>query len=131
MKKKIVFLFGESEKGSYCQPTLCSSVIQLFESMGESPKDSQGIQFAIQFLSFQKEVVFFRIAEEGFSTESYAQGFYWLKQKKDSYNLSAICLPGVGDANIIEEATPICRLHHSLIILSEKDLYDYLGPIKK
>lgn len=127
MKKKAIFLFGESEKGRYCTPTFLSSVIQLFECLGDAPKDTQGIAFAIQFLNFQKELVFFRVEEEGFSQDCYAQGFHFLKQTKIPYQLSAICLPGVGDKHIIEQATPICKHHHSLIILSEKDLYDYLA----
>ena len=130
VKKNIVFLFGESDKGEYCTPTLCSSLIQLFELLGDAPKDSQGIRFAIQFLSSQKDLIFFRIEEEGFSRESYSRGFQWLKQKKLPYTLSAICLPGVGDAKIIEETTPICKLHRSLMILSEKDLYDYFTSEK-
>jgi hypothetical protein len=35
-------------------------------------------------------------------------------------------MPGVGDAEIIDATNPICSLYHSLLITTEKDLYDYL-----
>ena len=36
-------------------------------------------------------------------------------------------MPGVGDHEIINAAIPVCDQHRSLIILDEKDLYDYLS----
>lgn len=130
MKKKCIFLFGEAEKGEYERPIICSSLLQLFQTVGEAPKDSQGIQFAIQFLSYEQELVFFRVEEEGFSRESYFRGLQLLKQKKLPYHPSALCLPGVGDTKIINEAIPICTIHRTFIILSEKDLYDYFTSEK-
>jgi hypothetical protein len=109
---------------------VCSSLIQLFDTVGDAPEDSQGIRFAIQLLICKKELVFFRVEEEGFSRESYSRGLRLLKQKKLPYHLSAICLPGVGDVTIIDEAMPICSLHRTFIILSEKDLYDYFTAEK-
>ncbi|NGX36782.1 MAG: hypothetical protein K1000chlam1_01635, partial [Candidatus Anoxychlamydiales bacterium] len=41
-------------------------------------------------------------------------------------NLDAICIPGVGSANIIDSLDPICKKHSSIIITTEKDLFDYL-----
>ncbi len=130
MKKKCVFVFGESEKGDYSRPLPCSSLIQLFEALGNAPEDSQGIRFAIQFLSGKQELVFFRVEEEGFSREAYLRGFHILKNNNLPYNLSAICLPGVGDKTIIKEAVTLCAIHRTLIILSERDLYDYFTAEK-
>lgn len=125
VRKKYVCVFGESEKGAYGRPILCSSLLQLFESVGNPPESSQGVRFAIQFLSYAQELLFFRVEEEGFSREAYSQGFHFLKNNQLSYYPSALCLPGVGDKSIIEETAPLCAIYHALIILSEKDLYDY------
>ncbi|MFS8564193.1 MAG: hypothetical protein LVR00_07785 [Rhabdochlamydiaceae bacterium] len=123
--KKCVCVFGEAEKGKHGHPIPCSSLPQLFESVGNPPESSQGIWFAIQFLSYAQELLFFRVEEEGFSREGYSQGFHFLRNNQLSYYPSAICLPGVGDKAIIEETAPLCAIYRTLIILSEKDLYDY------
>jgi hypothetical protein len=47
------------------------------------------------------------------------------KQELD-FPLCALCMPGVGDSMIIDAAAPICTLHRLILILTEKDMYDYL-----
>jgi len=53
-------------------------------------------------------------------------GLKFLKKYDQISNISAICLPGVGNSEILKEVAPICQAHNSLILTSESDLYDYL-----
>ena len=121
-----VFLFGAAEKGAVCQPISLNSLEDLFNLLGNPPKESEGIQYAIQTLLSHRNLIYFRGAEEGFSYGDYMLGFKWLKKAPLRPHLSAICLPGVGDEDLIHGATSICLLHQCLLIVSEKDLYDYL-----
>lgn len=120
-----IFLFGEAEKGAFCTPLLCTSLPQLMDTVGNPPEDSEGIVYAIQTLLYEKKLIFFRVKEEGFSTVDYMKGFKLLQKKQLSLPLTAICMPGVGDATIIEAANPICALYRSPLIITERDLYDY------
>lgn len=124
MKLTTVALFGEAEKGEYRIPYVCHDVPQLHDKVGNPPADSLGIYYAIQALLHESLLVFFRVREEGFSYGDYIQGMRQLKEHLT--DLSAICLPGVGDSEIIETATPVCAYYHSILIISEADLYDYL-----
>lgn len=124
--RQTIFLFGEAEKGDFCTPLVCRSLPQLAETFGNPPEESLGILYAVQALMFDRELIFFRVKEEGYSTSDYMRGIKLLKKKDAFHNLSAICMPGVGDAEIIDATNPICSIHHSLLITSEKDLYDYL-----
>lgn len=119
-----IFLFGESEKGDFGKPYLCSSILQLLDTLGNQPEDSSGIACAIQTLLYEQLLVFFRIEEEGFNIKDYAKGFKILKEEQ--LKVSAICLPGVGDEQILQEATPICKKYNLPLIMNEKDLFDYL-----
>jgi hypothetical protein len=119
-----IALFGEAEKGEYRIPYICHSVPQLHDRVGAPPEDSMGIYYAIQALLHQYELVFFRVREEGFSYTDYSQGVKILRDQLRE--LSAICLPGVGDGEILETVVPICAYYHSVLIISEADLYDYL-----
>ncbi|HSX03186.1 MAG TPA: hypothetical protein VLG76_00470 [Rhabdochlamydiaceae bacterium] len=123
---RCVFLFGEAEKGELCTPFYCRNLPSLFEKLGNPPEDSQGIHYALQTLLYQKDLIFFRVREEGFYTEDYMRGINLLKNQEVSSGLDAICMPGVGDEEIIEAATPLCQLYKSLLVITEKDLYDYL-----
>jgi hypothetical protein len=126
-----VFLFGEAEKGEFCTPLLCKSLPQLAEAFGNPPEESLGIIYAVQTLMYERELIFFRVKEEGFSVSDYMRGIRLLKKKENFGDLAAICMPGVGDAEIIDATNPICSLHRSLLITTEKDLYDYLTHTKK
>ena len=72
----------------------------------------------------------FRVREEGFSYADYLQGVQILEKKELLSGLNAICLPGVGDVEIIEALTPLCSCYHSLLITDEADFYDYLTEAK-
>jgi hypothetical protein len=121
-----IFLFGEAEKGAYCTPILCPSLPVLAETLGNPPEESLGIQYAVQTLLFERQLIYFRVKEEGFSFQDYMKGLRCLQERSHLPKLTAICMPGVGDSEIIETTSEICHLHKSLLILTEKDLFDYL-----
>jgi len=54
------------------------------------------------------------------------QGLKELARKGKIGTIDAICLPGVGDTEIIDQTEPLCYLHKSIVITTEKDFYDYL-----
>jgi hypothetical protein len=125
-----VFLFGEAEKGEFCTPLICKSLPQLADTLGNPPEESQGILYAVQALLFERELIFFRVKEEGFSTQDYMRGLKLLQNKEGILPISAICMPGVGDAQILEATSPVCSLHKSFLIINQKDLYDFLTSFK-
>ena len=122
-----IALFGEAGRGEFQTAYYCKSLEQLCSFLGEPPsKDCRGLEFAVQALLFQRGVVYFRVHEEGFSIQDYLKGFNFLENKDLFPNISAICLPGVGNAQILEATHPVCCIHRSLLVLTEHDLYDYL-----
>jgi hypothetical protein len=124
--KSIVALFGQTDRGLFHTPYLCRSLTDLLTTFGNPPKDTQGLDFAIQAIMNEEDVIFFRVSEEGFSQNDYLKSFEILKDPKRIKRVDAICMPKVGDRLLIDATIPICELHRSLLILSEKDLYDYL-----
>ena len=126
VRQHTVALFGEAERGEYRTVYFFQSLPQLLDNLGNPPEDSQGIHYAVQLLMHQHQLVYFRVEEEGFSTEDYLLGARFLRQSKMIKNLSALFLPGVGCHEIMEEVEPICKLHESLLLTTESDLYDYL-----
>ncbi len=120
------FLFGEAEKGEYCTPFRLQSLIDLSEKFGNPPENSTGIDYAVQALLYERELVFYRVHEEGFCKEDYIRGVKLLDNYGKKMGISAICMPGVGDLQIIEAIAPICVSLKTILVLSEKDLYDYL-----
>ncbi|MEN9343986.1 MAG: hypothetical protein RLZZ453_773 [Chlamydiota bacterium] len=121
-----VFLFGEAEKGEFCTPFVCQSLPQLAETFGNPPTDSLGLNYAVQTLLFEKELIFFRVKEEGFSLIDYMKGIRLLENRSLFHHLTAICIPGVGDPEIIDAITMICHAHRSLLITTERDFYDFI-----
>ncbi len=121
-----VFLFGEAEKGEFCTPLLCKSLSQLADTFGHPPHESLGLAYAVQALLFQRELIYFRVKEEGFSTSDYRQGIRLLENRDLFHNLAAICVPGLGNGSLIDEISTVCLQHRSLLVLNEKDLYDLL-----
>lgn len=119
-------LFGEAEKGDYQTAYYMRSLPQLVDYLGNPPPNSQGLFYAVQALLYERQLIFFRVKEEGFSHQDYFSGLKLLQNQSILSEISAICLPGVGDANILEAITPICATYHSILITNEADLYDYL-----
>ncbi len=127
MKPRTIVFFGESERGEFRKGYYCQSLPQLADTLGEPTGDrSQGLALAIRSILFQYPVLFFRVEEEGFSRQDYLFGLQQLRTEKTMPPLAAVCLPGVGDGDIIEASDQICHSYHSVLILTEKDFYDYL-----
>lgn len=124
--KNRIFLFGEAERGQLCTPITLNSLEAVMDQLGNPPADSIGIDYAIQTVLFQRELIFFRVREEGFSLSDYLEGVKLLYNAGDKMRLAAICMPGMGDRSIVEAIAPICHKTKSILVLSEKDLYDYL-----
>lgn len=124
--KSTIFLFGESERGEFGIPLFCHCIPQLCDLLGNPPEESQGIPYAIQTLLYDRQLFFCRVKEEGFSTKDYLKGLEAFNPPQKSTHLQAIVIPGVGNEEIIEAASKLCSLHKSLLVITEKDLYDYL-----
>jgi hypothetical protein len=126
-----VAMFGEAERGEYRTAYFLQTLSQLAEYLGNPPPESKGLFYAVQTLMFQRNLIFFRVQEEGYSYQDYLSGLHMLEKQKLIININAICLPGVGDVEIIDATTPLCKQHHSILITSEPDLYDYLTEAKR
>jgi hypothetical protein len=125
-----VALFGEAEKGKFNLPFVCNDLYEFALNFGNPPEDSEGLFFAVQALLYNREIIFFRVKEEGFSIENYLSGLNFLKNQENIKHLEAICIPGVGSKELIEETSVVCNIYKSLIITTEKDLFDYLISVK-
>lgn len=124
--KHVVALFGEAEKGPFLVPHVLREMPQLIDSFGNPPPDSEGLFFAIQALLFQRELIFFRVEQEGFDFTHYSKGLQLLENREQVRTLHALCLPGVGDERILSASRKLCSIHNAIVITTQKDLYDYL-----
>lgn len=121
-----IALFGEAERGEFNTAYFCESLAELDEFFGNPPSQSKGLYYAVQALLFKRHLIFFRVLEEGFSTQDYLTGVRLLEQQQLIPQLDAICIPGVGDPTVLNALQPICRQYHSILISNEADFYDYL-----
>ncbi len=121
-----IAVFGEAERGNFQTAFFCQNLEQLESNFGNPPKNSVGLHFAIQTLLFDRNLIFFRVKEEGFSTSDYLHGLHQLETQYLFSSLKAIGMPGVGNRQILGASEAICEAHKSLLITSEADLYDYL-----
>lgn len=121
-----IFLFGEAEKGEFCSPLVCKNMPQLVDLLGNPPHESRGIPFAVQVLLYKRDLIYFRVREEGFSSQDYMRGLRLLQKKELSSSLAAIGMPGMGDPGVINPIQQFCAKQKALLILSPTDLYDYL-----
>lgn len=126
MAQSKIALFGAAEGGEYKKAYLFESLEQLLGTMGNPPPESQGLFYAVQSLLFNHPVIYFRVKEEGFASADYLTGLRYLSSEESITDLAAICMPGVGDAEIIEATAPICQARKTLLVLTEADLFDYL-----
>ena len=124
--KQIVVLFGEAEKGAYKKPHVVQKLPQLVDSLGNPPGESEGLSFAVQAILYNREIIFFRVVEEGFSELDYYNGLRYLRNREKVKQVDALCLPGVGDPEIIKASEEVCHVHKSFLITNQKDLYDFL-----
>lgn len=126
MTNYTIALFGEAEKGEYRTPYFCQTLPQLVEALGNPPPDSLGLYFAVQALLYHRDLLFIRVQEEGYNHQDYLLGLHLLEMQNVITQIAALFLPGVGDKEILEAVTPFCKMHHSILITREPDLYDYL-----
>jgi len=127
MSHYTIALFGEAEKGAFNTLLPIHDLEQLLSKLGQAPENSRGIDFAVQALLYKHTVLFVRVENEGFSRADYYHGFKLLYTSKEELpNLAALCLPGVGDSEIIEATAPILETTNSFLMTTEQDLYDYL-----
>ena len=124
--KQIVALFGEAEKGAYKKPHVVQKLPQLVDALGNPPAESEGLFFAVQAILYKREIIFFRVAEEGFSELDYYNGLRYLGNKERIKQVNALCLPGVGHPDILKASEGVCHIHKSFLIINQKDLYDFL-----
>jgi len=122
--RHVVTIFGEAEKGQCRVPYFLNELPQLVDAFGNPPEESEGLFFAVQALLFRRDLIYFRVEEEGFSSNDYYTGLQYLKNK--AHPIHAFCLPGVGDPKILEAFQTLSSIHNSFLITSQKDLYDYL-----
>lgn len=121
-----IALFGEAERGEFRTAYFCQYLEELDEYFGNPPNQSKGLYYAVQALLFKRNVIFLRVAEEGFSIQDYLSGLKMLEEQRVIPHLDAICMPGVGDQEVLNGAQPICELYHAILITNEADFYDYL-----
>lgn len=127
MKRSLIALFGEAEKGEYNRLCFCSKLEELYSFFGGPPVDSEGLFWAIQSLRYGQNLLYCRVTEEGMSSQEYLSGLRSLYSlPEDMPLLRALFLPKVGSREIIEEGLHVCEVHHSLLIIKEADLFDYL-----
>lgn len=126
MEPFVIALFGEAEKGDFSTGYLCNNIASLVEYFGNAPRDSVGLYLAVQALLYRHNILFFRVQEEGFSEQDYLRGLNLLSHQSMVPRIEAIGIPGVGSSRIIQAATPICRIYHSVLLTREADLFDYL-----
>ncbi len=124
--KQVIALFGEAEKGAFKIPHTLNQLPQLVDLLGNPPNGSEGLFFAVQAILYNRDILFFRVAEEGFSQIDYMHGFKYLGDREKVKKVNALCLPGVGDPEILSASEWVCHLHKSLLITNQKDLYDFL-----
>lgn len=121
-----IALFGEAEKGEFRTAYYCQNLEELDQFFGNPPPSSRGLFYAVQALLFNRNLIYFRVNEEGFSVQDYLSGADMLGQQQLLAHLDAICIPGVGDPQVINAMQPLCDKYHSILITSEADFYDYL-----
>ncbi len=124
--RHVIALFGEAEKGQCKKPYILQELPQLIDLLGNPPPESEGLFFAIQALLFERQLIYFKVEEEGFSKEDYLAGLKYLKNKEKTQEIHALCMPGVGDKDLIDAFHPVCEKYKSHLITTQKDLYDYL-----
>ncbi len=125
-----IALFGEAEKGNFKTAYFCQDLAQLDEYLGNPPQGSQGLFYGVQALLFKRNLIFFRVGEEGFSQQDYLYGLNLLIHQQLIRQIHAICIPGVGNQEILAAITPVCEQYRSILITNEADFYDFLTERK-
>ncbi len=124
-----IALFGEAEKGEFEKGYYCYSLPQLADLLGNPPPHSLGLHFAIQALLFKRNIIFFRVKEEGYSLSDYHFGVQALREQPQLTHLEGIGIPGVGNTEILHALKPICHKFHSIVFITAMDFFDYMMEI--
>jgi hypothetical protein len=122
-------VFGEAEKGDFQRGYSCHTLPQLVDFLGNPPRNSLGLYFAVQALLFKRKIIFFRVKEEGYSLNDYLAGMHQLQSYQELIHLEAVGIPGVGNTEIIQALNPICHRYHSILFITEMDFFDYMMEI--
>lgn len=121
-----VALFGEAERGDFQLPIACDTLAMLYEYFGNPPFESQGLLAAIEGILLGRKVIYVRVHEEGFSEKDYFCGLEKIEEIMKKERVDALFLPGVGDEKIINTASLLIAAYRSVLLTTEKDLYDYI-----
>lgn len=131
MQKPTIALFGEAEKGAFHSIYYLKTLEQLNTHLGEPPQDSKGLPMAIQLIHFNRDLLYIRVKEEGFSLKDYYVGLKLLEDDTSILSLMAIAMPGLGDSLVLQESFQVCDKKGCLLITTEEDLYDFLTCTKQ
>jgi hypothetical protein len=126
MNQKTILIFGESKGGDFQKPLLFRTLPELSQSLGEPAKNSSGIHLAVQALLCNQNVLYYKISEEGSNPDQYLLGFKHLEKYPPEIPISATLLPGVSSPEILTLANHFISHTNSLLLFTEKDLYDLL-----
>jgi hypothetical protein len=124
MTKRTILIFGESTNGELYKLLYLSSLQDISRALGEPSATGLGVPIAIQAMLSNHLVLFYTLKEEGVNFDHYQLGFKKLEKDLPLLPIEAIAIPGVSSRDILELATPFCNKHKSIILFSEKDLYD-------
>lgn len=124
--KHLISIFGVAEQGDMYRHIHIKSLQDMLLTLGHGVENGTAIELAVQSLMYERAILFYRVKEEGYEEDAYLKGLTELKKKELKSPLSALALPGVGNQEIINEAVAICKKEGSLLIMNQKDLYDYL-----
>lgn len=124
--KHLISIFGVAEQGDMYRHIHIKSLQDMLLTLGHGVESGTAIELAVQSLMYERAILFYRVKEEGYEEDAYLKGLTELKKKELKSPLSALALPGVGNQEIINEAVAICKKEGSLLIMNQKDLYDYL-----
>lgn len=59
------------------------------------------------------------------------KGLDLLQDSEKGKGIKAVCMPGVGDLEIVERALNFCDKFGSILITKETDFYDYMTEFQK
>lgn len=125
MKRKSIVIFGESTKGEFLNLFPIRTLPDLSTFLGGPTSSGIGIHMAIQSLLFEKEVLFIKVFEEGYDLDHYSLGLKEIDRNPDLL-IDAIALPGAGSNEIVKKASLLAKKKKAFIVLTEKDLYDFM-----
>ena len=126
MRPRVV-VFGEASRGDLHTPYRPRDLLELEALLGHPPGQSLGLYFAVQTMLFERDLIYFRVEEEGYSLCDYYAGLRLLVRTQPlRQGIAAVSLPGGGAEEILEAASPLTEGDRAMLIMSERDLYDYL-----